>query len=53
MRNDDMLLLEDARRQAAVPVARYQQGLRRYHSRNIRPRTLEAGDLVLRTILSR
>jgi hypothetical protein len=53
MRNDDLLLLEDARRQAVVHVARYQQGLRRYHSRNIRPRTLEAGDLVLRRIISR
>ena len=30
-----------------------QQDLRRYHSRHIHPRTLEAGDLVLRRILSR
>ena len=50
---DDLLLLEEARRRATVRVARYQQDLRRYHSRNIRPRTLEAGDLVLRRILSR
>ena len=33
--------------QAALRAARYQQALRRYHSRNIRPHTLEAGDLVL------
>jgi hypothetical protein len=31
----------------------YQQGLRRYHSRHVRVRTLEVGDLVLRRILSR
>jgi len=53
LRENDLLLLEEARRQAAIRAARYQQGLRRYHSRNIRPRTLEAGDLVLRRILSR
>ncbi|XP_073353828.1 uncharacterized protein [Aegilops tauschii subsp. strangulata] len=49
----DLLLLEEARRQAAFRAARYQQALRRYHSRNIRPRTIEVGDLVLRGILSR
>jgi hypothetical protein len=32
---------------------RYQQGLRRYHSRHVRARTLEVGDLVLTRILSR
>jgi hypothetical protein len=32
---------------------RYQQGLRRYHSRHVRARTLEVSDLVLRRILSR
>ena len=53
LRVDDLLLLEEARRRAAVRAARYQQGLRRYHSRHIRPRTLETGDLVLRRILSR
>jgi hypothetical protein len=49
----DLLLLEEAHRQAALRTTRYQQALRRYHSRNIRPRTLEAGDLILRRILSR
>ena len=53
LRNDDLLLLEGLRRNAALRAARYQQDLRRYHSRHIRPRTLEAGDLVLRRILSR
>ena len=33
---------------AAVRSARYQQGLRRYHSRRVRPRELQVGDLVLR-----
>ena len=32
----------------AVRSARYQKGLRRYHSRRVRPRELQAGDLVLR-----
>ena len=41
------------RRRAALRAAKYQQDLRRYHSRHIRPRTLETGDLVLRRILSR
>ena len=50
LRNDDLLLLC---RNAALRVGRYQQDLRRYHSRHIHPRTLEAGDLVLRRILSR
>jgi hypothetical protein len=48
-----LLLLEEARCQAALRAARYQQGLRRYHSRHVRARTLEVGDLVLRRILSR
>ena len=48
-----MFLLEEARCRAVLRAARYQQGLRRYHSHHIRPRTLEAGDLILRRILSR
>jgi hypothetical protein len=50
---DRLLLLEEARCQAVLYAARYQQGLRRYHSRHVRARTLEVGDLVLRRILSR
>jgi transposase InsO family protein len=50
---DRLLQLEEARWQAALRAARYQQGLHRYHSRHVRARTLEVGDLVLRRILSR
>ena len=47
------MLAEERRREAALRAARYQQALRRYHFRNIRSRTLETGDLVLRRVLSR
>ena len=47
-RGMDLVLGEERRREAALRAARYQQALRRYHCRNIRSRTLEAGDLVLR-----
>jgi hypothetical protein len=50
---DRFLQLEEARCQAALRAARYQQGLRRYHGRHARARTLEVVDLVLRRILSR
>jgi hypothetical protein len=50
---DRLLQLEEAQCQAALHATRYQQGLRRYHSRHVRARTLEVGDLVLRRILSR
>jgi hypothetical protein len=50
---DRFLQLEEARCQAALRAARYQQGMHRYHSCHIRARTLEVGDLVLRRILSR
>jgi hypothetical protein len=50
---DQLLQLEEARCHAALRAAGYQQGLRRYHSRHVRARTLEVGDLVLRRILSR
>ena len=53
LHNDDLLLLEGLRRRAALRAAKYQQDLRCYHSRNVCSRTLEAGDLVLRRILSR
>jgi transposase InsO family protein len=49
---DRLLQLEEALCQAALRTARYQQGLCRYHSRHVRARTLEVGDLVLRRILS-
>jgi len=47
-RIDDVNFLKEIRCQAALRSARYQQGLRRYHSRRVRPRELQAGDLVLR-----
>ena len=46
-----MLLEEDSLR-AAVRAARYQQALRRYHSRRVHARSLEEGDLVLRHVQS-
>ena len=49
----DLVLGEERRREAMLRAARYQQALRRYHCRNIRSRTLEVGDLVLRRVLSR
>jgi hypothetical protein len=50
---DRLLQLEEARCQAALRATRYQQGLRRYHSRHVRARIMEVDDLVLRRILSR
>ena len=39
LHNDDLLLLDRLRRRAALRAAKYQQDLRRYHSRKIRSRT--------------
>ena len=50
LRHDDAVLLEENRLRAAVHAARYQQALRRYHSRSVRARSLEEGDLVLRRV---
>ena len=44
------MLLEEDRLRAAVRAARYQQALRRYHSRKVHARSLEEGDLVLRRV---
>ena len=52
-RGMDLMLGEERRREAALRAARYQQALWRYRCHNIRSRTLEAGDLVLRRVLSR
>ena len=52
LRQDAALLLEEERLQAAVRAARYQQALRRYHSRKVKGRSLEEGDLVLRRVQS-
>ena len=49
----DLVMGEERHREATLRAERYQQALRRYHCRIIRSRTLEAGDLVLRRVLSR
>ena len=53
MRGVDLVLGEEHRWEAALQAARYQQALQLYHCRNIRPRTLKVGDLLLRQVLSR
>ena len=45
---DDINLLEEIRCRASLRSARYQKGLRRYHSRHVRSRELQPRDLVLR-----
>jgi transposase InsO family protein len=47
-REDSLDQLEEARDMALLHSARYQQSLRRYHARGVRPRDLQVGDLVLR-----
>ena len=52
LRQDDALLLEEDRLQAAIRAARCQQALRCYHSRKFKARSFEEGDLVLRRVQS-
>jgi hypothetical protein len=47
-REDSLDQLEEARDMALLHSARYQQSLRRYHARGVRPQDLQVGDLVLR-----
>jgi hypothetical protein len=47
-REDSLDQLEKARDVALLHSARYQQSLRRYHAREVRPRGFQVGDLVLR-----
>jgi hypothetical protein len=42
--------LDEARDVALLRSAKYQQALRRYHERNMRPREFHVGDLVLRRV---
>ena len=42
--------LDEARDVALLHSARYQQTLRRYHDRRVRPRAFSVGDLVIRII---
>ena len=49
-RQDALDALDEARELAAARSAIYQQDLRRYHSRRVKTRTFQEGDLVLRLI---
>ncbi|XP_015695597.1 uncharacterized protein LOC102715416 [Oryza brachyantha] len=49
-REDNLNRLEEARDIATIQSARYLQGLRRYHNRNVRGRAFLVGDLVLRKV---
>ena len=49
-RQDALDLLDEERDLAAARSAIYQQDLRRYHSRRVKSRTFQEGDLVLRLI---
>ncbi len=53
VRQDSLDALEEARDLAAACSAIYQQDLRRYHSRRVKSRTFQEGDLVLRLIQDR
>ena len=44
----DLDLLEERRDLAVVRLAAYQQWMRREHNKNVKPRTFQIGDLVLR-----
>src|SRR4051812_39119276 len=49
-RQDGVDQLDEARDLARSRTAIYQQGLRRYHSQQVRTRTFQEGDLVMRLI---
>jgi hypothetical protein len=49
-RRVDIDTLEEARCAALVQSARYLEGIRRYHDRNVKERSFNIGDLVLRRI---
>jgi hypothetical protein len=49
-RQDALDALDEERDLAAARSAIYQQDLRRYHSRRVKTRTFQEGDLVLRLI---
>ena len=52
-RQNSLDALEEARELTASRSAIYQQDLHRYHSRRVRTRTFQEGDLVLRLIQKR
>ncbi len=45
---DDVDAIDEARDVVLSRVSAYQQNLKNYHSRRLRPRSFEVGDLVLR-----
>lgn len=45
---DDVDAIDEARDMVLSRVSAYQQNLKNYHSRRLRPRSFEVGDLVLR-----
>ncbi|KAM0924514.1 hypothetical protein ACQ4PT_004846 [Festuca glaucescens] len=47
-REDDVDALDEARDEVLSRVAKYQQDMKNYHSRRLRPRSFQVGDLVLR-----
>jgi hypothetical protein len=49
-RRVDIDSLEEVRYAALVQSARYLEGIRRYHDRNVKERSFNIGDLVLRRI---
>ena len=51
-RRDDAVPLEENRLRAATRATRYQQALRRYHSRMVHSWSFEEGELVLRRVQS-
>src|SRR5438876_7930887 len=52
-RLEDLDQLEEARDITTIQSAKYLQGLRRYHNRNVRGRAFSPGDLVLRKVQKR
>ena len=51
-RQMELIAAEELRDQALIRAAKYHQGLRRYHDRQLRSRQFQVGDLVLRKIQS-
>jgi hypothetical protein len=49
-RRVDIDSLEEARCAALVQLARYLEGIRRYHDHNVKERSFNVGELVLRCI---
>src|SRR5688572_21031623 len=50
LNNTDIDSLEETRCAALVQSARYLDGLRRYHDRNVKERSFNSGDMVLKRI---